>query len=181
MTDSPSIKRLEPLILTSWVTLVTRAVALNEGGPSQLYHSFRQRDYVSVLAETGMGEIVLVRQFRPALETFTLELPGGLREKGSDPADCAARELEEEAGFHCRSPLVFLGNLCPDSGRLENRLWCYFTNDVEPIPGWQPETGIDRVLMSKGKYLDAIRNGNFSMALHIAVTGLAVLNNKLPL
>ena len=158
---------------------MTRTVVFDKNEPAEVYHSFRQKDYVTVLAETRMGEVVLVRQFRPALEAYTLELPGGLRDGEIEPSICAARELEEEAGYRCLSPLSLLGNLCPDSGRLENRFWCYYTNDIEPVPAWQPERGIERVLLPKSEYLGAIRTGKFSMALHIAVTALAVLNNKL--
>ena len=46
------------------------------------------------------GRILLVRQYRPALERFTLELPAGkLDYPGEDKMECAARELEEETGY----------------------------------------------------------------------------------
>ncbi|MBR1814118.1 MAG: NUDIX hydrolase [Lachnospiraceae bacterium] len=46
------------------------------------------------------GRILMVRQYRPALERFTLELPAGkLDAPGEDKCECAARELEEETGY----------------------------------------------------------------------------------
>lgn len=46
------------------------------------------------------GRILLIRQFRPAIDRETLELPAGARDReGEDPAVTAARELEEETGF----------------------------------------------------------------------------------
>lgn len=55
----------------------------------------------AVLPVTDDGRILLVRQYRNALDRFTLELPAGgkngVDEKG---VDCAARELEEETGYY---------------------------------------------------------------------------------
>ena len=45
-------------------------------------------------------DVVLVRQFRPAVEMEMLELPAGkLDVPGEEPADAARRELVEEAGL----------------------------------------------------------------------------------
>ena len=42
----------------------------------------------------------MVRQYRPALERFTLELPAGSRDsKEEDTRVCAERELFEETGY----------------------------------------------------------------------------------
>jgi len=52
-----------------------------------------------VLAITRDKTFVLVRQFRPAIEMFTLELPGGHVEEGETPEQSARKELLEETGF----------------------------------------------------------------------------------
>ena len=50
------------------------------------------------------GEILMIRQYRPAIDAETLELPAGARDKSSeDPALTAARELKEETGYSCTS------------------------------------------------------------------------------
>lgn len=46
------------------------------------------------------GRILMVRQYRNALDRFTLEIPAGGRESIDEPMEaCAARELEEETGY----------------------------------------------------------------------------------
>ena len=58
-------------------------------------------DGVMVLAITGDDEIVMVKQFRPALNQTTMEFPAGYVEKDENPRDAAIRELYEETGFRC--------------------------------------------------------------------------------
>lgn len=55
---------------------------------------------VSVVAVDDDGQVVLVRQYRAALDQFILELPAGkLDVDGEDPMVCAQRELVEEVGI----------------------------------------------------------------------------------
>ncbi|ETI69833.1 NUDIX hydrolase [Neobacillus vireti] len=58
---------------------------------------------VAVLAVTDDKKIVMVEQFRKALERTIVEIPAGKLEKGEEPALCARRELEEETGYECES------------------------------------------------------------------------------
>ena len=53
-----------------------------------------------VLAVEPDGKILMVRQYRNALERETLEVPAGKRDSlNEDTSICAARELEEETGY----------------------------------------------------------------------------------
>lgn len=48
------------------------------------------------------GKIIMVRQYRNALDRFTLEIPAGGRDGADEPMiTCASRELEEETGYRC--------------------------------------------------------------------------------
>jgi ADP-ribose pyrophosphatase len=51
---------------------------------------------VPVLAS---GELILVRQYRHNLKSYTLEFPAGTVGDGETPGAAACRELEEETGF----------------------------------------------------------------------------------
>ena len=54
---------------------------------------------VAVIPITNEGKIVLVEQYRKALERSLLEIPAGKLEKGEEPLTTAKRELEEETGY----------------------------------------------------------------------------------
>jgi ADP-ribose pyrophosphatase len=58
---------------------------------------------VAILPITDDGKIVMVEQFRKALERTLVEIPAGKLEKGENPQDCARRELEEETGYVCKN------------------------------------------------------------------------------
>ena len=53
----------------------------------------------AVVAVDDNGQVLLVRQPRPAVDTALLELPAGLVDPGEAPIDCARRELAEETGY----------------------------------------------------------------------------------
>lgn len=54
----------------------------------------------AVVPVDDMGRIVMVRQFRNALDRYTLEIPaGGLKTPEEPTMDAAIRELEEETGY----------------------------------------------------------------------------------
>ena len=76
------------------------------GGEQTEYEIKDEDDMVAVLALTDAGEFVLVRQFRPGPEAVLLELPAGVIDQGSEPAESAAAELLEETGYAGRIELA---------------------------------------------------------------------------
>ena len=59
----------------------------------------------AVLPVADDGKILMVRQYRNALDRFTLEIPAGKLDTPGEPkVECAFRELEEETGFKVEAP-----------------------------------------------------------------------------
>jgi len=59
------------------------------------------RGGVAIIAQPSPNEIVLVKQFRPAIGRSMWEVPAGKLEAGEDPETSARRELIEETGYRC--------------------------------------------------------------------------------
>ena len=56
----------------------------------------------AVVPVTDDGKLLMVRQFRNALNRETLEIPAGKLDDPNEPKiECAYRELEEETGYRC--------------------------------------------------------------------------------
>ncbi len=69
---------------------------------------------VVVLPLYTSGEVVLLRQYRPAVGEWIIEAPAGTVEEGEDPLETARRELREETGLIAdRLELVAEGYVSP--------------------------------------------------------------------
>lgn len=168
----PTILNRSVIEVSPWVRLVAKTISGSGGRPAAEFHNLDIADYVSVLAVTDVGLIPVVQQYRPAVERETLEFPGGLLDAGEEPSACAARELVEECGLNARS-LRLLGKTLPDSGRLGNRMWCYFAEGVEPVRDWSPELGIAPILVTRAELCELVCSGAFDHAPHLALYALA--------
>ncbi len=65
-------------------------------GLSKDYLLFKRRDYISCLVIIDDRISLLVKQFRPIIDMFTMEIPMGKLEENESPLDALKRELREE-------------------------------------------------------------------------------------
>jgi len=56
-------------------------------------------DCVAVVVLDSKDNVLLVRQFRKAVNMFVLEIPAGGIDPGEQPINCVRRELQEEIGY----------------------------------------------------------------------------------
>ena len=159
---------------TPWFNIEEKTI----NGLESPYFALTLLDYVSILALTNENQVLLVRQFRPAVEEDTLELPSGHVEEGETPEEAARRELLEETGYEAKR-LKLLGILNPDVGRLSNKLWCFFAPSVSKRKDVAVEDGIELCWSSIDQLMNLIHEGNFNHALNIAVLFLAMLKGDL--
>lgn len=174
----PRIASSRTTVLSEWSTLVENRVVASADDAGAIYHSIATADYVSILAMTPDGRIPLVRQFRPALDRFTLEFPGGLRDGEEAPAVSAVRELAEEAGLEVAiaQPLAVF---YPDAGRIANRMWTFFANDAAPIAGWRPEASVEHMMVGIDELYALAIDGSFDHGPHVAMLGMATIKGLL--
>jgi ADP-ribose pyrophosphatase len=94
-------KRLssEKLMETPYFTMRSDKLRLPDGAVKDPYYVLERPDAAIVFPLTGAGDVVLVRQYRPAIDRIELGLPAGLVEDGEEPLAAARRELEEETGY----------------------------------------------------------------------------------
>ncbi len=154
---------------TPWFDLVGKTF---EGSDAE-YYAIEAQDYVHVLAATPGGDLLTVRQFRPALECSVLDFPCGHVEPGQTPEEAARAELLEETGYQT-DELQFLGCLNSDVGRLTNRLWCYATRTARPFEGdVEREPGVELELHRLEDVPQLIESGELGAAFTMAVLALA--------
>lgn len=71
-----------------------------DGTHTAIWDFIKHKGAAAVVPVTDEGKILMVRQYRNALERYTLEIPAGALDSTDEPGiSCASRELEEETGF----------------------------------------------------------------------------------
>jgi ADP-ribose pyrophosphatase len=86
---------------------------------------------VAVLPIDNQKRIVLVEQYRRAIDKITLELPAGLIDPGETVEECAQRELQEEAGFRA-GHLKPLGAFYSSPGVFTEYVHLFLATDLIP-------------------------------------------------
>jgi 8-oxo-dGTP pyrophosphatase MutT (NUDIX family) len=82
----------------------------------------------------GSGEVVLVRQFRAAVDRVLLEIPAGKRDvAGEPPEETARRELIEEIGMRA-GRLEPLAEFFNSPGFSDEHSFCFMALDLAPAP-----------------------------------------------
>ena len=89
----------------------------------------------AVVAVADDGKLLMVRQYRNALDRETLEIPAGKLDAPDEPKiECAYRELEEETGYRCEK-LEYLMSLNTTVAFCDERIEVFVARNL--IPGEQ--------------------------------------------
>ena len=71
-----------------------------DGNHTATWDFINHKGAAAVVPVTKEGKILMVRQYRNALDRYTLEIPAGALDAVDEPGiECASRELEEETGY----------------------------------------------------------------------------------
>jgi ADP-ribose pyrophosphatase len=100
-------------------------------GSTRLREVVEHAPGAAMVAVDRDGNVLLVRQHRPAVDADLLELPAGLVDDGESPMECARRELAEETGFAAArvEPLV---SFYSSPGFSTELLHVFVAEDLEP-------------------------------------------------
>jgi ADP-ribose pyrophosphatase len=128
----------------------------------------------------GLASVVLVRQYRPVIDRWLLEIPAGMRDvAGEDPARTAERELAEEAGFSA-GRLELLTVFHNSAGMTDAMTHVFLARDLEAVPTDRQgpeEDAMEVVTMPLAAALAAVEAGEITDAK--TVIGLLLTNARL--
>ena len=118
----------------------------------------------AVVALTESGKIVLVRQYRTAIDRVTVEIPAGKLDPGEDPLECAKRELHEETGFSANR-IQYLTTIATTPGFCDEVIHIYMATGLT-FDGANPDddefVNVDLVPLSE--LIDAVLDGKIEDA-----------------
>ncbi|MBK3665389.1 NUDIX hydrolase [Bradyrhizobium diazoefficiens] len=170
--ELPKILKVERTTISPWLEVIARDVSFSSESAVETYYSIAQPDYVAVLAVTPDSRILLVRQYRPAIERFSLELPAGMVDPNEDALDTAKRELLEETGYPTMS-IEPIGQCATCSSRISNATHSFFVRTGDRVAGFieEPRVQVSSVLPSELRRL--VLSGEFGEQTHLGVLAQA--------
>lgn len=84
---------------------------------------------VAIIALTDKNEVILIKQFRKAIEDIIWEIPAGKLEKGESPKECAIRELKEETGYSANN-LKLIHKFYSSPGFSNQKIYIYLATGL---------------------------------------------------
>ena len=123
-------------------------------------------DWVNVLALTPDHRFVLVNQFRFGTNDFSLEIPGGVLERGEDPVAGGLRELREETGYSGKNARV-LGRVHPNPAIQNNTCHIVLVENAAPAAAtqWDHDEEIAVSLLPVDEVYALVHAGRITHAL----------------
>jgi len=112
---------------------VVRKTQITPDGKTHAREIVRHPGSVVLLPLLEDGRVVLIRNYRVAVEQWLIELPAGTLDPGEDPAAAAHRELTEETGYRARS-LEMLCRFYPSPGILDEQMHLFLATGLEAGP-----------------------------------------------
>lgn len=106
--------------------------------------------------------IILLRQFRYALDRVMVELPAGKVDAGEGPEETARRELAEETGHTC-GELIRLGLIHPCIGYSDEQIVVYLARGLSRREAAaEPDELVEPFELSLEEALEWIRQGQIT-------------------
>lgn len=159
---------------TKWFSIEASSTKYSEGKP---YYRFSCNDSVEILAITPEKKIILIRQYRPSLESYTLELPAGYINDNEAAEEAIKREFCEETGFNCDS-IEYMGAFKIAPSRINNTLHVFFGKNARLENDIKDDKN-KVVLVSPDEFKKLIAEGNFTEMAGLALYFLAQQNGFL--
>ncbi len=167
----------EETVHRGWFIRVQRATFLDPDGEPFERDIVRHPGAVAVVAVTEQASVVLVRQYRPAVDRWLLEIPAGTCDVAAEPSEeTARRELAEEVGL-AADGLEHLVRTANTPGFCDEYTDIYLATGLRPVPADRQgaeERYMEVVEVPLDRFDDMVDDGSIVDAQTILGVGLAV-------
>ena len=132
--DQLPVKRLDRTLKYQGSILKIYEDTVDANGHLAHWDFIHHNGAAAVVPVTKDGTIFMVRQYRNALDRYTLEVPAGALNFPEEPKiDCAHRELEEETGYKTeKEKLEFLIRVNTTVAFCDEVIDIFVARDLEP-------------------------------------------------
>ncbi|MDC0427710.1 NUDIX hydrolase [Candidatus Pelagibacter sp.] len=138
---------------------------------TQPYYRLTSFDSVICCVMTMKGEFVMVRQFRPNINEYSLEFPAGGLLKNEKPIEAAKREFLEETSFSL--DFIYLGDFKLMMNRTNIKEHIFFGLNPKNINQSIPEKGMEVHLVRRQDLSELSISGGYKQLAGLGIIQLA--------
>lgn len=150
-----------------------------DGGKLTNFDFINHRGASAMVPVCEDGKILMVRQYRNAIDQYTLEIPAGGLNQGEDNLTCAIRECEEETGYKA-GEVYHLIDVFTTVAFSNEKICIYYTTGITPS---RQNLDEDEFVTTEKHSVDELISMIFDGSIKDAKTVAAILayNTKLQL
>lgn len=140
-------------------------------------------DAVSIIPFFENDDLVLIKQFRPAVNAYLFEFPAGLVDKGETVLDAVTRELKEETGLDVEDIAPFVAVPSYNSAGMTDEALCIYAATVKGNPSLdfkEENEDIEIIILKKNdirKFLN--EHTNIALKTRMILEFLCILDNNI--
>ncbi len=158
----------EYLFKDTWFTVRKDTCIKPDGKIVTPYYVYEFPTWVTALALTADDQVVMVRQYRHAIEDSIIEIPGGcVDETDKNFEEAIARELLEETGYEF-STYEYLGKISPNPSTNTNWMHMFLARGGKKIKEQSLDHNeeIEVLLISIDQLKQLIKERQIVQAMH---------------
>lgn len=168
------------ILRRKWMDVREDRVRLPGGAVIDEFHVLEYPDWVCVIPVTDDGRVVLIDQYRHAIQRVCLELPAGVIDAGETVLEAAKRELAEETGYSARE-WITIGRCSPEPSRHSNRAYYLLARNAyrSTAPSPEESENVHVRLEAVSSLPELIEREEIVHGVHVAAILTAVLKGEL--
>ena len=160
----------EYLFRDTWLTARKDICEAPDGKIIDPYYVIEFPEWVTALAISEDNKVIMIRQYRHAIEEICLELPGGcVDDTDKTFQDAIARELLEETGYSFKH-YEYLGKISPNPSTNNNWMHMYLATGGKKTHQQKLDENesIDVELYSMDELKNLLSQNKIIQAMHVA-------------
>lgn len=159
------------------LTVEHRTMHFTKANASMPFTVVNTRNWVVTVPVTETGDLVLVRQYRIAVDEVTLEFPGGALEAGEEYTIGGTRELTEETGFIAGEARL-LAEVSPNPALMSNACGVVLATGCRPDGALNPDLfeDVEVVTVSQQEFTEMVARGEIRHSIVLAAWALYLAN-----
>jgi ADP-ribose pyrophosphatase len=169
------VVKSERLFSEPWLNVRKDICELPDGRKHSDYYILEYPDWATAFALTEDGKVVMVRQYRHGLGVISIELPGGVIDKGETPAQAIARELKEETGYAFNS-IEELGQVSPNPATSTNYMHMFLARGGKKVAEQKLDAteDVEILIHTIDEFKQMLRENKIVQSLHITTAFYAL-------